>query len=62
MTKEVDKLDMIIQAHEYECLKGEKFLQEFFDSTVGKKVFSLGVTKEHVQTLMAARETAVGKK
>nr|ACO15670.1 HD domain-containing protein 2 [Caligus clemensi] len=55
LTKEIDKLDMIIQAHEYETIKGEKFLQEFFDSTVGKGKFTLDVTKDHVKALMTAR-------
>ncbi|CAB4065453.1 DCPS [Lepeophtheirus salmonis] len=50
LTKEIDKLDMIIQAHEYEVMKKEKFLQEFFDSTVGKNIFAIDVTKNMLNT------------
>uniref|UniRef100_A0A0K2TFS5 HD domain-containing protein n=2 Tax=Lepeophtheirus salmonis TaxID=72036 RepID=A0A0K2TFS5_LEPSM len=55
LTKEIDKLDMIIQAHEYEVMKKEKFLQEFFDSTVGKNIFAIDVTKKHAQHLVNIR-------
>jgi putative hydrolase of HD superfamily len=35
LVKDFDKLEMIIQAHEYEQAQGLK-LQQFFDSTQGK--------------------------
>lgn len=35
--KDLDKLDMVMQAYEYEQLEERpKFLQEFFDSTEGE--------------------------
>lgn len=35
--KDLDRLDMILQAHEYECdAQKPGWLQEFFDSTQGE--------------------------
>ncbi|PRW56098.1 HD domain-containing 2-like [Chlorella sorokiniana] len=41
LVKDFDKLEMILQAHEYEGAQG-KVLQEFFDSTAGKWRTELG--------------------
>ncbi|PVD31926.1 hypothetical protein C0Q70_07352 [Pomacea canaliculata] len=51
--KDLDKLDMVMQAYEYEQLEERpKFLQEFFDSTEGKFVTDTGCAwKEHLDAL-----------
>ncbi len=45
LVKDFDKLEMIVQAHEYEQAQGHK-LQEFFDSTVGKFQTDTGWVKK----------------
>lgn len=35
LVKDFDKLEMVIQAHEYEQAQGQQ-LQQFFDSTAGR--------------------------
>ncbi|KAK6168245.1 hypothetical protein SNE40_022111 [Patella caerulea] len=56
--KDLDKYDMIQQAHEYEQLDG-KSLQEFFDSTEGQ--FNTDQVKSWVEDLQQVRNTSTNK-
>ncbi|XP_065897788.1 5'-deoxynucleotidase HDDC2-like isoform X2 [Dysidea avara] len=52
LVKDLDRFDMILQAHEYESEHQQLQLQEFFDSTKGK--FQTDTVKkwvEHLQTI-----------
>jgi len=58
LVKDFDKLEMILQAHEYEQAQGMQ-LQEFFDSTSGKFKTEMGksLAEEVYQRRGAAKET-----
>ncbi|GBF95859.1 hypothetical protein Rsub_08450 [Raphidocelis subcapitata] len=55
LVKDFDKLEMIIQAHEYETAQGAE-LQQFFDSTAGK--FRTETGKAWAAELVARRQAA----
>lgn len=56
LVKDFDKLEMIVQAHEYEQATPGMALQEFFDSTAGKWRTPLGAA--WAAELVARREAA----
>ncbi|GAX80855.1 hypothetical protein CEUSTIGMA_g8290.t1 [Chlamydomonas eustigma] len=58
LVKDFDKLEMIIQAHEYEEANAGMKLQEFFDSTDGKFRTQLGI--EWAQELIKRRRVQHG--
>ncbi|EFN58736.1 hypothetical protein CHLNCDRAFT_140428 [Chlorella variabilis] len=61
LVKDFDKLEMILQAHEYECGQGMQ-LQEFFDSTAGKWRTELGQSwAEEIYKRRKATAAAQGK-
>ncbi|XP_076437766.1 5'-deoxynucleotidase HDDC2-like [Babylonia areolata] len=55
--KDLDRLDMVLQAYEYEQLEGRPgFLQEFFDSTEGK--FQTQIAQEWQRHLDSVRRAS----
>lgn len=59
LCKDFDKIEMILQAFEYESSQGKE-LQEFFDSTAGKWRTSLG--EQLAKEVIRRREDAVASK